>query len=144
MYRYVDDVVTLSKIMDEHATHANGGSWLSEHQLKLKISRCEISKKVMKLLGHISWSNNVVFDPKKVIAVHDNQAPSDEISLRSVLGLVGYYKRFIETFRRCLLYSTMPIQGPQTFNEQLHARSVRRVEKKVQQCSSIDASSFWP
>ncbi|XP_070036685.1 uncharacterized mitochondrial protein AtMg00860-like [Nicotiana tomentosiformis] len=52
----------------------------------------------MAFLGHVVSSNKIKMDPKKIEAVQSWPRPSTAIEIRSVLGLAGYYRRFIEGF----------------------------------------------
>jgi hypothetical protein len=39
-------------------------------------------------------------DPKKVAAIMDGKAPKDVQGIKSFIGMVGYYQRFIEGFSK--------------------------------------------
>ena len=52
----------------------------------------------MKFLGHVVSKEGVAVDPAKVEAVLDWQQPKNISEIRSFLGLVGYYRRFLRDF----------------------------------------------
>ena len=54
----------------------------------------------MRFLGHVVLASGVSVDPEKVEAVISWERPKSVFEIRSFLGLVGYYKRFIEGFSR--------------------------------------------
>jgi hypothetical protein len=54
----------------------------------------------IKFLGHTISQNGVSVDPKKVQEVMDWKPPTIVRQIRSFLGLVGYYQRFIPDFSR--------------------------------------------
>jgi hypothetical protein len=51
-------------------------------------------------LGHIINQDRLVVDPKKVADILDWKAPRDVHGIKRFIGMVGYYRRFIEGFSR--------------------------------------------
>jgi hypothetical protein len=49
-------------------------------------------------LGHVISAEGILVDPIKVEAVLKWERPTNVTEIRSFLGLVGYYRRFIEGF----------------------------------------------
>ncbi len=49
-------------------------------------------------LGHIVLANGIRVDPKKLEAVMEWKPPRNTTKVRSFLGLVGYYRRFVKDF----------------------------------------------
>ena len=49
-------------------------------------------------LGHIVSNQGVEVDPEKVAAVSKRKSPRTKKELRAMLGLVGFYRRFIQDF----------------------------------------------
>ena len=71
-----------------------------EHQLYAKFSMCEFWLTEVKFLGHVVSALGVSVDPEKVEAVMSWERPKSIIEIRSLLGLEGYYRRFIEDLSR--------------------------------------------
>jgi hypothetical protein len=71
---------------------------LRAHKLYDKFSKCEFWLEKVAFLGHILTTEGVAVDPKKVEAVSNWQQPTNVSEIRSLLGLAGYYQRFIEGF----------------------------------------------
>ena len=65
-----------------------------------KFSKCEFWLNEVKFLGHVVSFSGVSVDLEKVEAVMSWERPKSVFEIRSFLGLVGYYKRFIEDFSR--------------------------------------------
>jgi hypothetical protein len=51
-------------------------------------------------LGHIISKKGIVVDPDKIEAIREWSTPNDMKKVRSFMGLVGYYRRFIVGFSR--------------------------------------------
>jgi hypothetical protein len=73
---------------------------LREHQLYAKLSKCEFWISEVMFLGHIINRDGLVVDPKKVANILDWKASRDVKGIKSFIGIVGYYWRFIEGFSK--------------------------------------------
>ena len=66
--------------------------------LKIKGSKCRSFQEKIHFLGHIVSNKGVEADPEKVAAVSKMKNPQAIKELRAILGLVGFYRRFIQDF----------------------------------------------
>ena len=71
---------------------------LRDHQLYTKFSKCEFWLTEVRFLGHMVSVSGVSVDLEKVEVVMSWERPKSVFKIRSFLGLVGYYRRFIEDF----------------------------------------------
>ncbi|GJT18147.1 putative reverse transcriptase domain-containing protein [Tanacetum coccineum] len=67
-------------------------------------------------LGHVINGNGIHVDPSKIEAVKNWKSPRTSTEVRSFLGLVGYYRRFIENFSKIAKSLTILTQKSKTFN----------------------------
>ena len=65
-----------------------------------KFSKCEFWLSSVSFLGHVISDEGISVDPKKIEVVQDWKRPTIVIEIRSFLGLVDYYKRFVENFSK--------------------------------------------
>lgn len=96
---YLDDILVYSKSIEEHAEHLDAVlSLMSEHGFYAKPSKCMFAVPEISFLGHVLSAAGVSPEKDKMQAVLDWPVPTDQHQLRSFLGLVGYYRRFIPAF----------------------------------------------
>jgi LPS O-antigen subunit length determinant protein (WzzB/FepE family) len=70
------------------------------HQLYAKFSKCDFWLEEVAFLGHILTAEEVTIDPIKIKVVKEWEQPRNMTDIRSFLGMVGYYHRFIENFSK--------------------------------------------
>ena len=71
---------------------------LRDKQLYAKFCKCEFWLNRVAFLGHVISAEGVLVDPKKIKAVVNWELPTNPTEVRSFLGLVGYYRRFVQDF----------------------------------------------
>ena len=96
---FVEDILIYSKSEEEHEDHLRVVlQVLRDHQLYAKFSKCEFWLTEVRFLRHVVLASRVLVDPKKVEDVMSWERSKSVFDIHSVLGLAGYYKRFIEDF----------------------------------------------
>ncbi len=94
---YLDDVLIFSRTLDEHRQHVRTVlDKFREHKLYAKKSKCEFFRREVKFLGFIVGADGVKVDPEKVEAVRNWPVPKSVTDVRSFLGFVGFYRKFIQ------------------------------------------------
>jgi hypothetical protein len=73
---------------------------LRDNQLYAKLSKCEFWLNEIPFIWHIISNCGISVDPAKVREIVGWKIPSSVTEIRSFLGLVGYYQRFIEGFSK--------------------------------------------
>ncbi|MCG8620490.1 MAG: RNA-directed DNA polymerase, partial [Proteobacteria bacterium] len=96
---YLDDVIVYSQTPEEHLERLEAVfKKLSSHGLKLKPSKCTFFKEEITYLGHLITADGVATDPSKIEVVKNWPTLETVSDVRSFLGFVGYYRRFIKGF----------------------------------------------
>ena len=95
------EILIYSKTPEDHAKHLRLVlQKLREHRLFAKQSKCEFFLPEVEFLGHVVGAYGIKMDERKVAAVRDWPTPTCVRDVRSFLGLIGYYRPFIQDFSR--------------------------------------------
>ena len=88
---FIDDILVYSYSREEHQEHLRiVFETLWAHKLFAKFSK----------FGHVISDEGISVDPKKIGVVQDWKRPTIVTEIKSFLGLVGYYRRFVENFSK--------------------------------------------
>lgn len=96
---YLDDVVVFSMTWEEHLEHIRRvlGA-INAVGLTLNLQKCEWAKQKTSYLGFQLGRGEVRPQVDKVEAIRNSPRPQTKTQVRSFLGLVGWYRRFIPQF----------------------------------------------
>ena len=93
---FIDDIELTGETEEEHLHRLDQVlERLEEHGLRLQKSKCDFMKDSVEYLGHIIDKDGLHPLPGKVKAISEAPAPTNVNELRSFLGMVQYYSRFL-------------------------------------------------
>lgn len=96
---YLDDVIVHSTDVPQHRDRLQLVlQKLREANLKVNVAKCQFATTRVKYLGHIVSREGVHPDPGKVSAIRSYKRPGNVKEVRAFLGLVGYYRRYVNNF----------------------------------------------
>ena len=96
---YLDDIVVYSQTLEEHLEHLREVfEALRENKLYVKREKCSFAQEDVMFLGHKIKDGKLMMEESKVRAIQEWQPPTTVPQLRSFLGLVNYYRRFIKSY----------------------------------------------
>ena len=97
---YIDDVIVFGRTVEETMNRLMViFDRLRSANLKLKAKKCILFAKKVKFLGHVISSEGVSTDPDKVKDVVSWHAPRTVRQIRSFMGMVNYYGRYIRNLQ---------------------------------------------
>ena len=96
---YLDDILIFNSSWEEHIKHVNQVLEILEREkLYLKMSKCEFGKTSLVYLGYIIGGVQLKIDPTKVEVIVKWPRPQNVIEVRSFLGAIQYWRKFIANF----------------------------------------------
>lgn len=112
--RFLDNILIYYKNDEEHLEHLQTIlQHLHENNLYGKLSKCTFFQKEVQYLGHIISAKGIVVDPTKIKDISKWSNPRNVQEVRSFMGLVCYYRKFIMNFS----HITYPITSLQRKGE---------------------------
>lgn len=98
---YVDDILVFGKDIHEHNRNL---AWVLErcllYNVKLKLEKCKFARKQVNYLGFVISGESIQPQPSKVDAIVEAPSPTDKTMLRSILGKLNFYARFIPNYSK--------------------------------------------
>jgi endonuclease III-like uncharacterized protein len=73
---------------------------LREHTLYAKFDKCDFYQRKIHYLGHVISEEGIAVDPEKIKAIMELHIPKDVEDMRSFMGIIDYYRRFIKGFSK--------------------------------------------
>ncbi|KAJ2947350.1 hypothetical protein O0L34_g17078 [Tuta absoluta] len=101
VFTYLDDVIIISTSLQEHVQKLKQVfDRFKLHNLKIQLDKSEFLKKQVSFLGHELTDEGLKPNKTKINAILQFPVPKTQKEIKSFLGLVGYYRKFIRDFAR--------------------------------------------
>ena len=96
---YLDGIIEFSASWEEHLERLRAVfERLRRANLKLGAAKCHLARREVSFLGYKVTPEGLEPEPKLMEAIDRLTPPTSVTEVRSFLGLVGYYRRFIRRF----------------------------------------------
>ncbi|KAK8582359.1 hypothetical protein V6N13_032113 [Hibiscus sabdariffa] len=144
VFVFIDDILIYSRNKDKHSKNLRIVlQTLRDRQLFAKFSKCEFWLSEVAFLGHVISTKGLMVDPKKVQTILDWRPPRNVGEVRSFLGLVGYYRRFVKGFSAIALPLTKLLRKDQPFEwSEDRQRSFDQLKQALTHAPVLDSSKL--
>ena len=132
---YLDDIIIFSDTKEKHLKRLEVVfQKLAVAGLKLKPSKCFLFREEIEYLGHVVSGKGISTNPKKVKAVTKWPTPKTVYDVRSFLGFVGYYRRFIKDFSKISKPIREVITGLENQSKRTAKKTLDRMDRGSKLC----------
>ena len=98
---YLDDIVIYSATFEQHLLDLGEVlKRLADFDLKVKLSKAVFCTSKVEVLGHVVTNDGVQPSPHVLAKVTAAKPPQNVSEVRAFMGLVGYYRNFIDHFAK--------------------------------------------
>ena len=93
---YIDDILVTESTEEEHLRNLEEVlQRLKKHGIRMKRNKCSFTKDSVEYLGHRVDADGIQATPQKIAAIQNAPMPKNVQQLRSFLGLLNYYRKFL-------------------------------------------------
>lgn len=101
---YIDDVAVFSETWEDHISHLKSVlQTIRDAKLTVNPSKCRFAQSHVKYLGHVVGSGTHAPDPDRIAAIEQLKPPRTKRELRSILGLLNYYREYVPAYSHLVL-----------------------------------------
>ena len=134
---YIDDIIIFGKTFAEMLQKLKKVmSKLREANFKMNRSKCSFGETRLEYLGHIVSKAGIEPNPEKIDSILQIPAPTSKREVQSFLGMVGYYRKFIENYSKIVFPILETIKGVFTDGE-MRRRKIQYDERCLKNPTKI-------
>lgn len=116
---YLDDIIIFSTSLQEHIQRLTDVfNRLRKYNFKIQLDKCEFLRKEVDYLGHVITAEGIKPNPDKIKAIIDFPIPKTPKQLKSFLGLLGFYRKFIKNFAKIVKPMTVLLKKDKVIDPQ--------------------------
>nr|XP_049465357.1 uncharacterized protein K02A2.6-like [Anopheles coluzzii] len=98
---YMDDLIIRGATEAEHERHLKDVlKRIEEYGFTIRNEKCEFKTNEIRYLGHVIDSQGLRPDPNKIAAIRNLPEPTNLTEIRSFLGAINYYGKFVPNMRQ--------------------------------------------
>lgn len=146
-FAYIDDILVASRDEQQHLDHLHQiFTRFNEYGVVINADKCQFGADTLEILGHVIDANGITPIRDKISAVRDYPTPSSTRQLRSFLGLVNFYRRFIpDCANLCHPLTDLLRKGTKKFHFPEAAKSAfESVKARLSEATSLTHLSTDP
>ncbi|CAH8653370.1 unnamed protein product [Schistosoma intercalatum] len=137
---YIDDLLIASPDLQSHEQHVQAVlKRLDEHGINIHQSKCVFGVQTLEFLGHTISPEGIKPIKKEVDTIKQYPVPSSLTQLRSFLGLINFYRRFIPGCAQLMQPLTDSLKGkPKEFKLSSDAiEAIKQLKDKLAEATTL-------
>ncbi len=141
---YIDDILVFSENEEQHRMHLEViMERLQKNQLHVQLKKCLFFQNSIEFLGYIVGDGTIKMDSAKVKAISGIESPSSVTDVRSFLGLIGFYRKFIPNFAVLAKPLTELLKGNREFQwNEVEEVSFQLLKKAISEKPVLHSPNF--
>ena len=142
VYTFVDDCVIFSSDFASHLQHLEKVfSRFEDYGLRISSAKCQFAKQQIEFLGFQVNSEGIRPLYERVQSLSQLQIPCEHKSLRRILGMLGFYQRFIPNFAQ-IVHPLRELMNADTFQwTKKHSESFESIKAALINSITLDFPS---
>jgi len=141
---YLDDILVFSPDLQTHKSHLSSVlKKLNDHNLVINLKKCTFFAEEVQFLGHLLSHKGIRPLPSKLETIALLKLPKTVTNLRSFLGAVNFYHRFIPNASSLLAVLTSLATGPKTANITWSDAAISSFEKIKVKLSDLVSLKYY-
>ncbi|XP_062538781.1 uncharacterized protein LOC134207072 [Armigeres subalbatus] len=101
VFVYLDDIVIATETLEEHLRLLRiVGERLRQAGLTISLEKSRFCRKQVMYLGYLLNEHGVAIDSSRIQPVLDYARPKTQEDIRRLMGLAGFYQRFVKDYSR--------------------------------------------
>ena len=139
---YLDDIIITGKTEKDHMINLQKTlERFKDNGFRLRKSKCSFIQTSLAYLGHIVDKDGIRLQANKVEAIQKMPMPKDHKELRSLLGMINYYDRFLPGLAtKCACLNDLLHKDKKWHWTKNHAKAVQVVKETL---SSVDTLTHY-
>ena len=114
---YLNNILIYSKTKEDHLKHLQTVLHiLRKYQLYAKAKKYKLFRTKIEYTGHYISDEGITVDPRKIETIKNWPAPINMSEVRSFLGLISYYRKFVQGFSAITTPLTALLHKDQPFH----------------------------
>jgi hypothetical protein len=117
VFKYLDDIIIATPTLEKHFEILNlVFQRLKEANLTLNREKCHFCRPELRFLGYVVTRSGIAVDPAKVEAIINLPQPKTVKDVRRVIGMISWYRRFVDNFSDVLAPLTALLRKDKKFD----------------------------
>ena len=142
---YLDDIAVFSNTWQEHIRHLDTVfSILKSAKLTVQPRKCLFARANVKYLGYVVGNGKLRPAEAKIQAIQNFPRPESKKQVRSLLGLVGYYRRLIPGFAEKAAALTDALRGRERQGKVVWTEACEKSFNELRQALSEKTAVYAP